>query len=55
MYVAREQVLKINWGSTRYVGLVTFNRPEYGIRTQSNKTIRFQTVQETELNSLSSP
>jgi hypothetical protein len=41
MYVAREQVLKINWGSTRYVGLVTFNRLEYGIRTQSNKTAKY--------------
>jgi hypothetical protein len=26
MYAGKEQVLKINWGSIRYVGLVTFNR-----------------------------
>ena len=53
MYVAIEQVQKINWGSIRYVGHVTFNRPDSSLVSQSNKIIRFQTVQETELNSLS--
>jgi hypothetical protein len=44
MYVARERRLKINWGSTRYVGLVKFNRLEYTMCTQSNKYIYDQAV-----------